>query len=58
MVIGSCKGKDSSRRLGEGKVAVVTWRGRETEGGVPTFLITCENEFEELSSCLKEPLLG
>lgn len=58
MVIGSCKGKDSSRRLGEeSKAAVVTWRGRETEGGVPILLMTCENELDELSSGLEEPLL-
>ena len=56
MVIGCCKGKVSSRRLGG--VAVVTWRGRETEGGVLTFLMACENELDELSSGLKEPLLG
>ena len=52
-VIGSWKGKDSSRRLGWGKVAVVTCRGREAEGGVLIFLITCENELDELSSGLK-----
>ena len=57
MVIGSCKGKVSSRRFVGGNVAVVTWRGRDTEGGVLTFLITCENELDELSSGL-EPLLG
>lgn len=55
-VIGCCKGKVSSRRLGG--VAVVTWRGRETEGDVLIFLMTCENELDELSSGLKEPLLG
>jgi len=56
MVIGSCRGEGSSRRLDEGRVAVVTWRGRETEG-VLTFLMTWENELDELSSGLKEPLL-
>lgn len=54
MVIGSCKGKGSSRRLDGGKAAVVVWRGRETEG-VLVFLMSCENELDELSSGLKEP---
>ena len=54
MVIGSCNGKDSSRRLAGGKVAVVKWRGRETEGGVLIFLMACENELDELSSGLEE----
>lgn len=58
MAIGSSRGKVSSRRFVGGNVAVVTWRGRDTEGGVLTFLMTCENELEELSSGLKEPLLG
>jgi len=57
MVIGSCKGEGSSKRLDEGKMAVVKWRGRETEGGMLVFLMTCENESEELSSGLKKPLL-
>jgi hypothetical protein len=56
MVIGACKGKVSSRRLSGGNVAVVTWRGREAEGGVPTFLMTCESELDELSSGLEAPL--
>ena len=53
MVIGACKGEGSSRRLGGGKAAVVTWRGRETDGGVLGFLMTGENELDELSSRLK-----
>lgn len=57
MVIGSCKGKVSSRRFVGGNVAAVTWRGRDAEGGVLTFLMTCENELDELSSGLG-PLLG
>ena len=56
-VTGSCKGKVSSRRLLDGNVAVVTWRGRETEGGVVIFFMTCEKELEELSSGLKGPAL-
>jgi len=56
MEIGSCKGEGSSKRLAEGKMAVVKWRGRASEGGMLIFLMTCENELEELSSGLKEPL--
>lgn len=55
-MIGSCKGKGSSRRLG-GDVAAVALRGREIEG-VLVFLISCENELDELSSGLKEPWLN
>ena len=58
MVSGSCKGKVSSRRFVGGDVTVVTCRGRETEGGVLTFLMTCERESDELSSSFGEPLLG
>jgi hypothetical protein len=57
MAIGACKGKVSSRRLFDGGVAVVTWRGRKIEGEVVIFLMTCEKELDELSSGLKGPVL-